>query len=220
MRRRRVHSEHSSAVAHQFLDMEQQRESTLLGMWAFLVTEVLFFGGLFISYLVFRAWYPHAFVLGSHELNVTLGAINTAVLLGSSLTMALAVHAAQEGKAKKIVRFMGATLLLGLVFLGIKSFEYSHKFHENLFPGASFSFEGPDAPQVQIYFTLYFLMTGVHALHMIIGMAILLLMLFRARRGRYTAEYYAPVETFGLYWHFVDIVWIFLYPLLYLIHPQ
>ena len=215
-----MHSEHPSAVAHQFLDMEQQRDSTLLGMWAFLVTEVMFFGGLFISYLVFRAWYPHAFILGSHQLNVTLGAVNTAVLLGSSLTMAMAVHAAQEGNAKKIVRFMGATLFLGLVFLGIKSFEYSHKFHDNLFPGANFSFEGPDAPQVQIYFTLYFLMTGVHALHMIIGMAILLLMLLRARRGRYTAEYYAPVETFGLYWHFVDIVWIFLYPLLYLIHPQ
>ncbi len=207
-----------SNVAHHFEDMHQQRETATLGMWAFLATEVLFFGGLFISYLVYRSANPEMFAVASQKLNVLLGAINTFVLLGSSLTMALGVHAAQEGKKSETVRFMVFTLLLGIVFLGIKSFEYSHKFHEGLFPGPAFQFEGPYAQSAQIYFTLYFAMTGIHALHMIIGMVILGIMIVHASRGRYTAEYYQPVEIFGLYWHFVDIVWIFLYPLLYLIH--
>ncbi|MFN0158562.1 MAG: cytochrome c oxidase subunit 3 family protein [Bacteroidota bacterium] len=208
---------HSSAVAHHFEDMPQQREAATLGMWAFLATEVLFFGGLFISYLVYRSSNPEMFVAASQKLDVMLGAVNTFILLGSSLTMALAVHAAQEGKRTQTVRFMIFTLLLGLVFLGIKSYEYAHKFEEGLFPGAGFRFEEPFAQSAQIYFSLYFAMTGIHGLHMIIGMVILVIMIVFARRGKYTAEYYQPVELFGLYWHFVDIVWIFLYPLLYLI---
>lgn len=207
-----------SRLAHHFEDMEQQREAAGLGMWAFLVTEVLFFGGLFIAYMVYRAQFPEAFAEASQQLNVFLGAVNTGVLLASSLTMALAVHAAQEGKKIITVRYLTATLVLGLVFLGIKAVEYSHKFHENLFPGAGFQFHGSDPVHAQIYFTLYFMMTGVHAAHMIIGAIVLVFLIAFTLRGNYSAEHYSPVENFGLYWHLVDIVWIFLYPLLYLIN--
>jgi cytochrome c oxidase subunit 3 len=184
-------------------------------MWAFLITEILFFGGMFAGYAEYRARYPQAFAAGSHELDVVLGAINTAVLIGSSFTMALGVRAAQLGKRKPIVLFLALTVLLGLVFLGIKSVEYSHKFHEHLVPGASFSFDGP--PQAQLFFSFYFAMTGMHALHMIIGVVLVSLIAFFAWRGRYSPDYYGPVEVTGLYWHFVDIVWIFLFPLLYLL---
>jgi cytochrome c oxidase subunit III len=211
-------SKNGSVVAHHFNDMDQQREATTLGMWAFLVTEVLFFGGVFTVYIVYRSMYPDVFAEASQRLSVVLGGVNTAVLLGSSLTMALAVHAAQEGKRKALVQFMAFTLLLGFVFLGIKAVEYTHKFQEGLFPGAGFVFDGASGEQAQLYFSLYFMMTGIHALHMIIGIGILLSMMIRATGGTYTTEYYAPVEIFGLYWHFVDIVWIFLYPLLYLIN--
>ena len=198
--------------------MAQQRETATLGMWAFLVTEVLFFGGLFISYAVYRSSFPAAFAEASHELSVLLGGINTFVLLGSSLSMALAVHAAQEGKQKQTVRFMIVTLVCGFIFLAIKSIEYAEKFDHHLFPGTSFVYHGLEPQHAQIYFVLYFMMTGVHALHMIIGIVILIFMTVFASRGKYTADYYQPVEIFGLYWHFVDIVWIFLYPLLYLIN--
>ena len=214
---RAVANEHS-LVAHHFESMEQQREATTLGMWAFLVTEILFFGGLFISYMVYRNMFPTVFAEASHHLNVPLGAINTGVLLGSSLTMALAVHAAQEGRRAATLKFMAFTLFLGCVFLSIKGFEYAHKFEEHIFPGAGFMYDGPDARNAQLYFVLYFMMTGVHALHMIIGIGVLSVMMVFTARGKYSAEYNAPVEIFGLYWHFVDIVWIFLYPLLYLIN--
>lgn len=207
-----------SALAHHFEDLPQQRETVTLGMWAFLATEVLFFGGLFVAYLVYRSGQPEVFAEASQKLSVMLGAINTGVLLTSSLTMALAVHAAQEGKRKVLVRFMVATIVLGLMFMGIKAVEYSHKFQEGLFPGSGFTYDGAHAAGAQIYFSIYFMMTGVHALHMVVGVAILGIMTVFAARGKYTAEYYQPVEMFGLYWHFVDIVWIFLYPMLYLIN--
>jgi cytochrome c oxidase subunit 3 len=210
-------TEHNPELSHQFEDLAQQREAATLGMWAFLITEVLFFGGLFISYIVFRTQFPHAFARASHQLDVMLGAINTGVLLTSSLTMAFAVHAAQEGKSRKSIRFLLLTGLLGLVFLGIKAFEYSHKFEHHLFPGSSFEFNGPEADHVQLYFVLYFMMTGVHAAHMIVGILLLGVIVWMSAKGRFTATYHSPVENFGLYWHFVDIVWIFLYPLLYLI---
>ncbi len=210
-------SEHHAALAHHFEDMDQQRESATLGMWAFLVQEVLFFGGLFAVYTVYRTAYPAAFADGSHHLDVVLGGINTAVLIGSSLTMALAVYAGQAGSRKGIVIFLVLTMLLGGVFLGIKAVEYAHKFHEHLVPGAFFGPEGVYAPQLELFFSLYFAMTGMHALRMVIGIGLMVWLIVKAVRGRFSAEYYAPVEMVGLYWHFVDIVWIFLFPLLYLI---
>jgi cytochrome c oxidase subunit 3 len=208
---------HHPALAHQFENLEQQTEAATLGMWVFLVTEVLFFGGLFLTYAVYRALYPAAFAAASHELDVLLGGINTAVLITSSLTMALAVRAAQLDQRRLLMMFLVLTMVLGTVFLGIKAFEYYHKFTEHHVPGAAFQFEQEHARHAQIFFSLYFIMTGLHAIHMIIGIGVLLVMLFWAWRGTITAEYAGPIEISGLYWHFVDIVWIFLFPLLYLI---
>jgi len=208
---------HPSMLAHHFDDLGQQREAATLGMWVFLVTEVLFFGGLFAAYAVYRNWYPDAFFAASHELDVTLGGINTAVLITSSLTMALAVHAAQVGQRKLLLIFLIATMILGAAFLGIKSVEYQHKFVEHHVPGPGFVFEGEHARHAQIFFSLYFVMTGLHALHMVIGLGIMSVMLWWSWRGTITPEYYSPIEISGLYWHFVDIVWIFLFPLLYLL---
>jgi cytochrome c oxidase subunit III len=214
-------AEHAVAAphdhAHQFDDREQQAEAVSLGMWAFLVQEILFFGGLFMSYTVYRSYYPQAFVEGSHHLNVLLGGFNTVVLIASSLTMAMAVHSAQTSKRAQLVFFLLATLALGSVFLGVKVIEYSDKFHDHLVPGFNFFWNTPNARHVEIFYSFYFIMTGMHALHMIIGAAVITPLIFMAIRGRFSASYYAPIETFGLYWHFVDIVWIFLFPLLYLI---
>jgi cytochrome c oxidase subunit III len=204
-------------LAHHFDNIEQQREATTLGMWVFLVTEVLFFGGLFTVYLVYRSWYPDAFAAASHELDITLGTINTAVLITSSLTMALAVHAAQLGERRRLMMFLVVTMALGATFLGIKGVEYYHKFAEHHVPGPGFIFEKEYARNAQLFFSLYFLMTGLHALHMVIGLGIMLWMLAWSWKGTVTAEYYSPIEISGLYWHFVDIVWIFLFPLLYLL---
>lgn len=208
---------HSSILAHHFSDLEQQREASTLGMWAFLITEIMFFGGLFTGYAVYRAAYPEAFAEASHHLDVLLGSINTVVLIGSSLTMALAVHGAQVNDRKALIRFLLLTMFLGLVFLGIKLIEYAHKFEEQLVPGSNFYYAGAHPQQVQLFFSFYFAMTGMHALHMIIGIGILSVLVILAWRGRFSSVYYSPVELTGLYWHFVDIVWIFLFPLLYLI---
>ncbi len=206
-------------VAHQFEDAEQQHESATLGMWAFLVTEIMFFGGLVLGYAVYRMKFPEAFAAGSNELDVALGGGNTAILIGSSLTMALAVHAAQLGHRRKLVGFLVATMFFGAAFLGVKLIEYSAKFEHQLVPGAGFEFHGGGAAaqNVELFFSFYFAMTGMHAVHMIIGMGVLVWLVVMARRGRFSAAYNSPVEMFGLYWHFVDIVWIFLYPLLYLV---
>ena len=205
------------ALAHHFDDLEQQAEASSLGIWVFLLTEIMFFGGLFAGYTVYRTAYPGAFAEGSQHLDLMLGSINTAVLISSSLTMALAVHAAQVGRRKVLVGFLVCTLLLGLVFLGIKGMEYAHKFAEHLFPGSRFGYEGPDAAHVQLFFSFYVGMTGMHALHMVSGIGLLTVLALRAWRDRFSPAYYAPVEIVGLYWHFVDIVWIFLFPLLYLL---
>jgi cytochrome c oxidase subunit 3 len=204
-------------VAHHFEDAEQQREAVTLGMWAFLITEIMFFGGLFAGYTVYRSTYFDAFAEGSRHLDLVLGTINTAILLGSSLTMALAVQAAQRSRRGPQVVFLLLTILLGLAFLGIKAVEYGHKFEQHLIPGRFFSWPGPHASNVQLFFSFYFAMTGMHALHMIIGIGLLIWLTIQAGRGRFTAEYHNPMEVSGLYWHFVDIVWIFLFPLLYLI---
>jgi cytochrome c oxidase subunit 3 len=206
------------ALAHHFENLEQQKEAATLGMWVFLVTEVLFFGGLFAAYSVYRSWYPDAFAAASHSLDITLGAINTAALITSSLTMALAVRAAQTGERTLVMWLLAATMLLGLVFLGIKAVEYADKFAHHHVPGTDFHFEEAElARHAQIFFSLYFVMTGLHALHMIIGLGIMAWMLWWAWNGTITREYASPIEVSGLYWHFVDIVWIFLFPLLYLI---
>ncbi len=204
-------------LQHHFDSMEQQREASSLGMWVFLVTEILFFGGLFLAYTVYRSRYPVAFAEASRHLDITLGTFNTAVLIISSLTMALAVYSAALGRRKAIILFLLATMALGGVFLGVKAVEYTHKFHDHLVPGPGFRFAGPDARPAEIFFSLYFTMTGLHAAHMIIGIGLLTVLVLQARRGRYGPGYYTPVEVSGLYWHFVDIVWIFLFPLLYLI---
>jgi len=205
------------ALAHHFEGLPEQREAAGLGMWLFLAQEVMFFGGLFACYTIYRNLYPAAFAAGSAHLNWKLGALNTAVLIGSSLTMAMAVHAAAVGARRQIVAYLLATVALGSTFLGVKVVEYADKFHHHLVPGAHFRFEGPLARPAEIYYALYFAMTGLHALHMVIGIPILLTLAWLAHRGRYSADYHAPVELTGLYWHFVDIVWIFLFPLLYLI---
>lgn len=205
------------ALQHHFEDLDQQFEASNLGMWAFLVTEILFFGGLFAGYLVYRSNYSEAFVAGSSELDITLGAINTAVLICSSLTMALSVFWAQQGHRKKTVLFLVFTMILGGIFLGIKAVEYTHKAHEHLLPGTGFLFESPYADQVRIFFSFYFAMTGMHAFHMVVGLGLLSYLVYQTWKGRYEASYNTPIEMTGLYWHFVDIVWIFLFPLLYLL---
>ncbi len=209
--------DHPPALAHHFSTLADQNEAATLGMWVFLVTEVLFFGGLFTAYSIYRAWYPDAFAFASHALDIRLGAINTAVLISSSLTMALAVHAAQLGERRKLMMFLALTMILGAAFLGIKGVEYYEKFVEHHVPGPNFQFEAKYFNNAQIFFSLYFVMTGLHALHMIIGLGIFLWLLLAAWKGRFTPEYHTPIEIGGLYWHFVDIVWIFLFPLLYLI---
>jgi cytochrome c oxidase subunit 3 len=202
---------------HQFDDAAQQRHASWLGMWIFLATEVMFFGGLFTGYAFYRSAYPLAFADASNHLEVWLGAINTAVLICSSFTMALAVHSAETGRRKALVNFLLLTIVLGSVFLGIKFSEYHAKFVEHLVPGVSFRFEGPLAHPAEIFFSFYFAMTGMHALHMVIGIGLLTWLALKARLGRFSASYFTPVELVGLYWHFVDIVWIFLFPLLYLV---
>ena len=204
-------------LAHQFDDPEQQREAGSLGMWVFLVTEIMFFGGLFTGYTVYRSAYPAAFAGASHELDLLIGTVNTAVLIASSLTMALAVHASQTGRRRTLLGCLSATMALGAVFLGLKAVEYAHKFQHHLVPGPSFVFHGPDPAHAQLFFSFYFVMTGMHALHMVIGLGLMTWLLVTAARGRYSQEYHSPVVVSGLYWHFVDIVWIFLYPLLYLV---
>lgn len=211
--------DHSKSLQHQFDDPLQQYDSSTLGMWSFLLTEIMFFGGMFGAYTIYRYKYPAAFASTSHYMNLLLGAINTAVLICSSFTMALAVRAAQLGRKKAIIGFLLGTLALGTVFLVIKGVEYHEKYVEHHIPGASFAY--PEHPQyahtAQILFFLYFAMTGMHAIHMIVGVGLLITLIAMAMRNRFSANYYTPVEMIGLYWHFVDIVWIFLFPLLYLI---
>jgi cytochrome c oxidase subunit III len=207
----------STVPAHQFDDAEQQHEASSIGMWIFLATEVMFFGGMFTGYAMYRTAYPQAFAAASSDLDIWLGTINTAVLIGSSFTMALAVRSAQVSERKPLVIFLFLTLLLGGIFLIIKFTEYYHKFEEHLVPGAAFNYEVSLARPAEIFFSFYFAMTGMHALHMVIGMGLLAALVVQAWRDRFSALYHTPVEIVGLYWHFVDIVWIFLFPLLYLV---
>jgi cytochrome c oxidase subunit III len=217
---------HHPALQHHFEDMSQQHESGTLGMWLFLVTEVMFFGPLFFAYVLFRSgWlgpeWTQAWIAASHHQSIKLGLTNTIVLILSSLTVAMSVYFSQTNKKNLLVIMLVLTLILGATFLGIKAVEYKDHFDHHLFPGASYQF--PDNPalekKTEMFFFVYFCMTGLHAFHMIIGIGIFVWLLRRAIRGDFSSEYYVPVEVSGLYWHFVDIVWIFLFPLLYLIDP-
>jgi cytochrome c oxidase subunit 3 len=229
---------HHPALQHHFDTMPQQKEAAVIGMWVFLLTEILFFGGLFVAYMIYRVWYFDAFAEASRRLSLFWGGLNTAVLIGSSLTMALAVRAAQTNNRKWTVNWLVLTMILGCVFLGVKVIEYEDKFANYEVPGANYNWVyheqhlpagtehvdrelhlTPEQLQAttQIYFSLYFTMTGLHALHMIIGVGLMLVITWMAWKGKFDAEYYTPVEMSGLYWHFVDIVWIFLFPLLYLV---
>jgi cytochrome c oxidase subunit 3 len=228
---------HHPALQHQFHSMSQQKEAAVLGMWAFLLTEILFFGGLFMAYMLYRTWYHDAFVAASTSIALFWGALNTVVLIGSSLTMAMAVRSAQINQRQATVNWLLATMLLGTVFLGVKVIEYADKFEHHHVPGPHFVWAEPGhesavggetAPgdpteaarlqqHTQIFFSLYFTMTGLHALHMIIGIVLLAVIAWKAWKGEFDAHYNTPVEMSGLYWHFVDIVWIYLFPLLYLI---
>ncbi len=210
-------------LKHHFVDLAAQKEASTLGMWVFLVTEVLFFGGLFTAYVIYRATYRHAFEGASNLLDIKLGAFNTAVLILSSLTMALAVWASSQGKKKALLLFLVLTVLLGSVFLGVKVVEYAQKFEHHEVPGPNFvvpldeKTHLPLPRQTEMFFSLYFCMTGLHALHMIIGIGLLIWLILKAQRGAFSPRYNTPVDMVGLYWHFVDIVWIFLFPLLYLL---
>jgi cytochrome c oxidase subunit 3 len=265
--------EHHPALVHHFDDMEQQKEASTFGMWVFLLTEIMMFGGLFTAYLIYRIKFYDAFVAGSTSISVSWGFANTLVLLGSSFTMAMAVYAAQKGSRKQQMIWLILTMILGAAFLGVKAKEYYDKYNECHIPGGiigkpfnatgglgcekgniaqemqdraretnenieekgkakgwsaeqiekskvevpSDTFAKQTAERTQIFFSFYFAMTGLHAFHMIIGLGLLTWLLLRASRGEFGAQYYTPMELGGLYWHFVDIVWIFLFPLLYLI---
>ncbi len=208
---------HPPYLQHHFAEPVQQFEAAKIGMWLFLVTEILLFGGLFVGFAVMHSRYPEAFASAHHHLDRALGALNTVVLLVSSFTMALAVAAARAGKRRALIGCLVLTLTLAGVFLVVKYFEYSHKFHEGLLPGRFYSYKGPSVPGEFMFFSFYFLMTGLHALHVLAGMTAISWLIWRARRGDFSAQYYNPVDLVGLYWHLVDMIWIYLFPLLYLI---
>ena len=226
---------------HHFETEEQQREAGSFGMWLFLLTEIMFFGGLFFAYLLYRNWYNPAFVVASNQLSIGWGSFNTAVLISSGFFMALGVYYAEIRNRGMLVLMLWLTTVFGVLFLGVKGIEYHEKWEKHHIPGASFNiseftnpprdaqghFTQPPLPvdmaeRTQVFFFLYFAMTGMHALHMIIGIGLLFWLIARAQKGEFSAGYVAPIENFGLYWHFVDIVWLFLFPLLYLInrHPM
>ena len=218
-----AHAGRPPNLAHHFEDLSQQKESATLGMWLFLITEVMLFGGLFCAYIIYRRSFYDAFTIGSNRLYITFGTINTVVLLGSSFAMALAVHAAHAGDGKKIAQFIYITIALGSVFLCIKAVEYFLDYKEGLIPWGSwwhFDEYGPyTARYVKLFFVFYLIMTLLHAIHMTAGMLLLAWVAHEAKKGKYTAQYSTPVEMYGLYWHFVDIVWVFLFPALYLVNP-
>jgi cytochrome c oxidase subunit 3 len=204
------------ALREQFATPRQQRDSAAAGMWVFLVTEVMLFGGLFMAYTVYRLAAPQAFDVGSAGMEIVMGAVNTAVLICSSFSMALAVYNSELGKQRMVALFLALTIIIGAIFLGIKFTEYYHHYLDHKVPGIWFEGGGANAPRVQMFYVFYFIMTGLHATHMLIGIGVLFALLVRTLMGTFSAEYHTPIEMGGLYWHFVDIVWVFLYAIFYL----
>jgi cytochrome c oxidase subunit 3 len=212
-----VHSSGGHHHAHHFDSAEHEFQASKQGMWLFMVTEVLMIGALFVGYLLFRLRFPEAFHAAHQILDVKLGALNTVVLILSSATMVLGVSAAQRGNNKRATNMLLATIALGGVFCVVKYFEYTHKFHEGIFPGGFYTYEHLTVPHAPLFFSFYFIMTGIHAFHVVVGMCLLTWIITRIKRGHISKEFFTPVELVGFYWHFVDLVWIFLFPLLYLL---
>lgn len=208
---------HHPRQEHHFASMEQQFDAAKMGMWIFLVTEILLFSGMFVAYAVFRYWAPEAFFEAGQHLDVVAGSVNTVVLLTSSLTIVLAVRSIQDDEQKKMIGYLAATVLLAGVFMVIKYFEYTHKFHLGIYPGEFYNFAELDMAYVPVYFSIYFVMTGIHGIHVLLGMALIGWLIYRGSKGHFDSSWYTPVEMVGLYWHIVDIIWIFLFPLLYLV---
>ncbi len=211
------HASESKYLAHHFSDLEQQSESAKLGMWLFLLTEILLFGGVFVAYTIFRNWNHEMFVNAHKQLSLALGGTNTVDLIISSLTMALAIRDMQLGKKNRCMANLLITIGLALVFLVIKYFEYAHKFHLGQLPGKWYTFTGVEGTNPHVFFSIYFLLTGIHAIHIIVGISLITWIFFRVKKDHFAPEYYTPIEMVGLYWHLVDLIWIFLFPLLYLI---
>ncbi|MEX0686646.1 MAG: cytochrome c oxidase subunit 3 family protein [Balneolales bacterium] len=210
-------AEKAPHVLHHFVDSDQQFESSKLGMWIFLVTEILFFGGLFVAYIVYRALHPELFIMAAEQLDTTMGAINTAVLIASSLTIAMAIRAAQLNQKRNLIILLSSTIALAFTFMVIKYFEYTHKFDLGIYPGSYYTFEGIDHELASVFFSIYYMMTALHGIHVVIGIVFIGILVYKASKDKFSPEYYTPVEITALYWHLVDIIWIFLFPLLYLI---
>lgn len=216
---------HPKWLAHHFDTPAQQFDTAKLGMWVFLAQELLFFSGIFVMYGVYRSWYPEMFRAASHQLDKVMGATNTVVLLFSSLTAALAVRSSQLGHKKATGNYILVTIACAFGFLVIKAFEYHHKFEAGLLPGRFYApvehhlvHGAPPLPKnASQFFSVYFMSTGLHAIHVIIGIGILIWIWIRNNRGEFSKEFFTPVDIAALYWHLVDLVWIYLFPLLYLI---
>ena len=224
-----AHDERPPHLQSFFVSSEQQFDAAKLGMWLFLLTEILLFSGMFVAYTVFRVWYPESYEVASGALDPFWGGLNTVVLLFSSFTVAMSIHMAQKGRRKKVTLYLVITLLCALAFMVIKGIEYSSKFAHGIYLGEAFDphhytlmVEGAevalaDVPYAKQFFSIYFIMTGIHGFHVLVGMGLIGWMISRNMRGHFSREWYTPVELTGLYWHLVDIIWIFLFPLLYLI---
>lgn len=203
--------------AHHYNSAEHEYATSKEGVWLFLTSEILMFGGLFVGYIIYSHLYPEVFAEGSKHLNWKLGALNTIVLLFSSLTMVLGVHYSQEGNRKKAVTMLATTIACGAIFMIVKYFEYTHKIHEGLLPGTWYSADKHGISNIGLYYSFYFMMTGLHGIHVLAGMLLILWVLLRANKGEFGPKYFTPVEGVGLFWHLVDLIWIFLFPLLYLV---
>jgi cytochrome c oxidase subunit 3 len=214
------HAHHDPNLQHHFATKEQQLDASKTGMWLFLATEILLFGVLFVGFGLAQSKWPEEFKQAHHHLDRVLGAFNTVVLLVSSFTMVMGVNAASRGKQKQLVTYLIITILCALAFLGVKYFEYEHKFHDGLLPGKFYTYTPPTDPMSKgnsVFFAFYFMMTGLHGFHILGGVVVLVWILLRSMKGHFDASYYTPVDLVGLYWHLVDLIWIYLFPLLYLI---
>ncbi len=217
----KVEHHHPAHLQHHFVSSEQQFDASKMGMWLFLVTEILLFSGMFVAYAVFRVWHPEVFDHSADLLDWRLGGLNTLVLLASSFTVALAIHYIQLGNKRATILNLIITLVCAAIFMTIKYHEYTGKFEHGIFPGGNFhpheGFEAFNVPYAAQFFSIYFVMTGIHGFHVLIGMGLFTWLAIRTARGHFNPEYYTPIELTGLYWHLVDIIWVFLFPLLYLI---